>query len=192
MRIPGTHKNAPRSPALLGAIATLLIAGGMAVFTAMPEPQVPSAQAWNRVEASCASLGDSIAHGLGAVLPGCATRAVWGITAIKYASQFTGAVKADRVAVISLGTNDSATGSGLVEFEGSLRQARSRVSAPRVVWLRPGTARPEYQAVVARVAADNGDAVEDVFAEQRSGDGVHASADGYRAIARRLRLLTLP
>lgn len=114
-------------------------------------------------------LGDSIAVGLGPVLP-CSTIARVGIVSAEFDGA-VGAVDGD-LAVISLGSNDGAA--GILQH---MRAIRSRVYARRVVWIAPAVGNRD---AVIQAAASFGDRV---VTFTPGPDGIHPTRQGYRDLA---------
>ena len=150
--------------------AAALLAAALTASAVAAAPPAP-------VRASCTVLGDSIALGVGTAAPGCLTLARGGITSGGWYDRYPAPISAE-VAIISLGTNDSAG-----DTLGALRAVRTRVTAGRVVWLRPPVTRRSVLEAVDLVAAEHGDRVHDIRAEARLGDGIHPTTEGYRTIA---------
>lgn len=122
----------------------------------------------------CMTLGDSIAVGIAAAIPGCHAKARVGISSPAYAAIHVRDVSAE-LAVISLGSND-----GGADTSDAMDEARSRITAARVVWILPSTGS---RASAMAVAARYGDRTLDVR-PLVGRDGVHPRPGGYREIAR--------
>lgn len=168
----------------LVALGSVLVVGvGVWVATKVAGSSRPPPEP---VMAPCVFLGDSLAVGAGRVAPECVTRASGGIQSDLYARMFPGLVRAQALAVLSLGTNDALPGVS-VDTLAELRTIRARVAAPRVVWLGPVKATDAIKQAVATVAGENGDEVMDIGPEAASGpDGIHPTYAGYRSIVVRL------
>ena len=122
----------------------------------------------------CLAIGDSIAVGIAAAIPGCHAQARIGIGSRAYAAIHVHRVSAE-LAVISLGSND-----GGADTSAAMDEARSRITAARVVWILPSTGS---RAAAVAVAARYGDQTLDVR-PLVGRDGVHPRPGGYREIAR--------
>jgi hypothetical protein len=85
-------------------------------------------------------------------------------------------IQADAV-VISMGTNEQQDPA----LQG-LWALRSRIQAPRVMWIAPGPQFPARQSVFA-VAAKYGDLVYERPVEDLTKDGIHFTQNGSRRIA---------
>lgn len=135
----------------------------------------------------CLILGDSIAVGLAQHMKGCQVVAKGGISSPMFnvTYRYTDLEMA-KVAVISLGTNDSKR--NRTKYE--LVEMRKRVIAEKVFWIEPIYSHPsighgavELQGIVAEVAALFGDGV---VAITNSTDAVHPNVNGYKAIVERV------
>lgn len=122
----------------------------------------------------CLGLGDSIAVGIAAAIPGCLAEARVGIGSPAYAAIYAHHVSAE-LAIISLGSND-----GGADTSAAMDEARSRVTAARVVWILPSTGS---RAAAIAVAARYNDETVDVR-PLVGRDRVHPRPGGYRVIAR--------
>ena len=122
----------------------------------------------------CTGLGDSIAVGIAATIPGCHAEARIGIGSPAYVAIYVHHVSA-ALAVISLGSND-----GGADTSAAMDEARSRIKADRMVWILPSTGS---RAAAVAVAARHGDRTLDVRLLVGR-DGVHPRPGGYREIAR--------
>lgn len=123
---------------------------------------------------ACIGVGDSIAVGIAAEIPGCHAEARVGIGSGAYAAIHAHRVSAE-LAITSLGSND-----GGADTSAAMDLERSRITAARVVWILPSTGS---RAAVIAVAARYGDQVLDVR-PLLGRDGVHPRPGGYREIAR--------
>ena len=127
--------------------------------------------------ASCALVGDSIAHAAAVFAPHCA-RATWpGLNSARWIERFGAvSIEADQV-VISMGTNEhqSPALQGLLVL-------RSRIRATRVMWIAPGPQYPSRNSVFL-VAGQYGDIVYERPLEDLAKDGIHFNKNGSRRIA---------
>ena len=124
----------------------------------------------------CLVLGDSLAQGVSIYAPQCEARTRVGINSQAFANLYPQAGVAWS-ALISLGANDL-PGSATIQ---SVAAVRLSINSRHVVWLMP--ARPDSsRAAISMVAGAFGDQRIDTRAAV-SGDGLHLSGEGYRAIA---------
>jgi hypothetical protein len=128
----------------------------------------------------CLVLGDSIAVGVAQARPECSVVAVSGINSERFVRTLLGARTA-RVAVISLGVNDSEG----MDTVANLRRLREQVTAWTVYWLLPGANLHAREAVraVARLYRDR---LIDV-APLAGADKVHPDRAGYAVLAAQTR-----
>lgn len=124
----------------------------------------------------CLVLGDSIAVGVGQMLPECRTEARVGITSRQFIQQMLSPQEAERV-VISLGVNDGASPATV----DNLRQVRASVRGRQVYWLLPA-GHPATRTAIRTVASQFGDRLIDAGATVGP-DGLHPTGAGYRALA---------
>jgi lysophospholipase L1-like esterase len=123
-------------------------------------------------------IGDSIAVGVGQARPECETVAKVGISSSRYIATLLppGRTEVD-TAVISLGVNDDAS----LDTIGNLREVRTRIVSPNVVWLLPAL-KDNVRAMIRTVAAENGDRTVDTR-PQAGPDHLHPTGTGYEIIA---------
>jgi hypothetical protein len=127
--------------------------------------------------ASCALVGDSIAHAAAMFAPHC-IRATWpGLNSTRWLDRF-GAVpiEADQV-VISMGSNEQQNPA----LQGLLA-LRSKIRAARVMWIAPGPQYPSRNSVLV-VAGQYGDVVYERPLEDLARDGIHFNKTGSQRIA---------
>ena len=125
----------------------------------------------------CLIMGDSIAVGTHLVRQECVSYSKGGINSYQWLNKNVD--KSPYVAktvIISLGSNDHK----YVKTETELRTIRELTKADRVYWILPSI-KPDIQAIVKKVAAENGDIVLPMTRLQS--DGVHPSWAGYKEIA---------
>lgn len=133
----------------------------------------------------CLLAGDSIAFMMRDFLPECRLAAIGGINSWQFnhasfvLARVPSKLDAD-VVVISIGTNDHPG----VNTEHELRLVRARVTARRVVWLIPAI-KPNIQALVRRVASENGDITATIPLLQS--DGIHPSWEGCKSLRDTIR-----
>ena len=126
----------------------------------------------------CIMIGDSIAVGVGQARPECETIARVGISSARYvATMLPRGRTSAGTAVISLGVNDGDT-TGTLD---NLREVRSRIDAPAVVWLLPGL-KEDVRDMIRTVAAENNDRTLDTR-PQVGRDHLHPTGRGYETIA---------
>lgn len=127
--------------------------------------------------ASCALVGDSIAHGAAVFAPHC-QRATWpGLNSKRWIDRFGRVpVRVDTV-VISMGTNEQQDPA----LQGLLA-LRARIQASRVMWIAPGPQYPSRNSVFA-VTGQHGDLVYERPFEDLATDGIHFSQNGSKRIA---------
>jgi lysophospholipase L1-like esterase len=127
---------------------------------------------------SCIMVGDSIAVGVGQARPECETIAQVGISSSRYIATLLPAGQTEAAtAVISLGVNDDAS----LDTIGNLREVRSRIVSPNVIWLLPAL-KENVRAMIRTVAAENGDRTLDTR-PQAGRDHLHPNGAGYEIIA---------
>lgn len=125
----------------------------------------------------CIIMGDSIAVGVAQHRPECVALAKGGITSLGWLRHHAAGMRPAEAVLISLGTNDPPGAPTL----SNLRVARATVSkGARVYWLLPPI-KPDVQAAVRTVAAENNDVV--VPLTQLSSDKIHPTRAGYKALA---------
>jgi lysophospholipase L1-like esterase len=128
----------------------------------------------------CLLIGDSIALGIGLMLPECRTEARVGITSRQFVDRLLSPREADRV-VISLGVND-----GLSRYTiPNLRRVRESVHGGDVYWLLPAH-HHHARAAIEAVAARYGDRLIDC-APEVGRDGLHPTTAGYRRLGAMVR-----
>lgn len=125
----------------------------------------------------CLIEGDSIAVGVGSLLPECRTDAKVGIGSAAFAATRTANVSNDLV-VISLGSND-----GSRDTTAEMETVRSRVTARRVVWILPAVGARKSAWIVASM---HGDEVLDIWGKTGP-DGVHPTTTEYKTLATKVR-----
>ena len=132
----------------------------------------------------CLIIGDSIAVGLTAYRPECASLSKGGINTWQYNKQYKSQdLTADSV-IISLGSNDHKHIKTLDE----LTKLRQRVQARQVYWILPhGNLKASevpienIQSIVKQLAADYGDIVVPITRVQK--DNIHPSTAGYKLLS---------
>ena len=132
----------------------------------------------------CLILGDSIAVGLTAYKPECASFSKGGINTWQYNKQYKSQdLTADSV-IISLGSNDHKHIKTLDE----LTKLRQRVQARQVYWILPhGNLKASevpienIQSIVKQLAAEYGDIVVPITRVQK--DNIHPSTAGYKLLS---------
>ena len=127
--------------------------------------------------APCLLIGDSIAQGASAYAPECSHFAHKGITSSAWRQRFERANLAASKVLISLGTNDGAAKTTLAD----LVAIRSRINAPKVIWIAPGE---QFAArnIVIQMARSYGDDIYERPVENLASDNIHFSAQGYARI----------
>ena len=129
----------------------------------------------------CLILGDSIAVGLGQVMPQCVTEAKSGINSIAYNTVFHNGNRIASVVVISLGTNDSTN----VKTGGNLILLRNEIDADVVYWVLPSKSiKSKQREVVLNIAEHHDDRIIDIDKEWLSSDHIHPTGNGYKQIAK--------
>ena len=129
----------------------------------------------------CLIVGDSIAVGVANVRTECVSYSKGGINSHQWLNSNVG--KSPYVAktvIISLGSNDHK----YVKTESELRTIRELTKADRVYWILPAI-KPDIQAIVRKIAAQNGDTVLPITRLQK--DGVHPSWNGYKELAEKAK-----
>jgi transposase len=126
----------------------------------MPEAAPPAVHAQ-----ACAIVGDSLAVGIAEHLRRCLRNARVGLPSDAIARR-TKATPTS-VVVISAGSNDAAS----PDLADNLRRIRRRSMGRRIVWIAPADAHAAR--IVARVAAEHGDAVVRARSVPLKRDGVH-------------------
>ena len=132
----------------------------------------------------CLILGDSIAVGLTAYRPECASLSKGGINTWQWNQRYKSQdLTADSV-IISLGSNDHKHIKTLEE----LTKLRQRVQARQVYWILPyGNLKASevpienIQSIVKQLAADYGDIVVPITRVQK--DNIHPSTAGYKQLS---------
>lgn len=124
----------------------------------------------------CLIVGDSIAVGVSQVRTECHSHSVGGINSMNWNKKFSAKPLGATTVIISLGSNDYKG----IETDTEIRRLRERVKADRVFWILPAI-KPHIQAIVRKVARDNGDVVLPI--KELSTDGVHPTGNGYRQLA---------
>ena len=129
----------------------------------------------------CLIVGDSIAVGVANVRTECVSYSKGGINSHQWLNSNVG--KSPYVAktvIISLGSNDHK----YVKTESELQTIRQLTKADRVYWILPAI-KPDIQAIVRKIAAQNGDTVLPITRLQK--DGVHPSWNGYKELAEKAK-----
>ena len=149
----------------------------MAIYWRLIGAAVAALGCVSATHASCALVGDSIAHGAALFAPHC-LRATWpGLNSKGWLDRFgRGPISADTV-VISMGTNEQHDPA----LQGLLA-LRSRIQASRVMWIAPGPQYPSRNSVFL-VAGQYGDLVFERPVEDLAKDGIHFTQNGSRRIA---------
>ena len=132
----------------------------------------------------CLIIGDSIAVGLAAHRPECASLSKGGINTWQYNKQYESQnLSADSV-IISLGSNDH---KHIKTFD-ELTKLRQRVQARQVYWILPyGNLKASevpiehIQTIVKQLAAEHGDIVVPITRVQK--DNIHPSTAGYKLLS---------
>jgi hypothetical protein len=146
-----------------------VVMAGVASISAKPTETKPLV--------GCLVEGDSIAVGVGSLLPECRTDAKVGIGSAAFAANRTANFSNDLV-VISLGSNDGAR-----DTTAELETVRDRVNARRVVWILPAVGARKSAWIVASM---HGDEVLDIWGHTGP-DGVHPTTTEYRELAARAK-----
>jgi lysophospholipase L1-like esterase len=129
----------------------------------------------------CLIMGDSIAVGTHMASPHCAVYAKSGINSHQWVDKNRNLSPYHaRTVIISLGSNDHKN----VKTEEELRQIRRQTVADRVYWILPAI-KPDVQAIVKRIAEDNGDTVLPI--QKLQPDGVHPTWTGYKQLAQQTK-----
>ncbi len=127
---------------------------------------------------SCTIIGDSIAVGVGELRKDCETVAQIGIDSSAWKSKWAYIVKYGDVVLISLGTNDRYT----TPTADNLYEIRSKIpDSSKVLWVLPANNR-KVREIVMEIAGEWDDKV--AFINQVSGDGLHPTPSGYRALSK--------
>lgn len=130
--------------------------------------------------ASCFVMGDSIAQGIAAQMPVCASsNTKVGLNTRDAIAKFQDTPKADAI-VVSLGINDDPH----QPTEANLRAIRSRLSASQVIWVLPSHA--DKKAAVQRVAGQFHDQTINIDRYISPVDGIHPTTPSYKTIANQL------
>lgn len=132
----------------------------------------------NSLGASCFIFGDSIAQGIAARIPRCASNTKIGLTtkaALQRLMQREHTALATELAVISLGVNDHD-----FSTRANLEVIRSQIGARQFIWILPPN--PAKKEIVLDIADANGDQVIEID-RLTSQDGIHPSIKGYQLIA---------
>ena len=137
----------------------------------------------------CLIVGDSIAVGTANVRQECVSYSKGGINSKQWVNQNIGRLPLQaKTVIISLGSNDHKG----VKTESELRTIREMTRADRVFWILPAGVHPKnnvpvevIQAMVKRVAEENGDVVLPITRLQT--DGIHPSWAGYKELANKTK-----
>ena len=132
----------------------------------------------------CLIIGDSIAVGLAAHRPECASLSKGGINTWQWNQRYKSQdLTADSV-IISLGSNDHKH----VKTQHELIKIRQQVNARQVYWILPhgnlkasGVEIKKIQAIVKQIAAEYGDIVVPITRVQK--DNIHPSTAGYKQLS---------
>jgi hypothetical protein len=127
--------------------------------------------------ATCAFVGDSIAHAAGVYAPHCLQAAWPGLNTKRWLKRFGQTPIQANMVVISMGTNEHRD-PALQE----LKTLRAHIQASRVMWIAPGPQYPSRNSVFA-VAGMFGDLVFERPVEDLARDGIHFTKTGSRRIA---------
>ena len=129
----------------------------------------------------CLIMGDSIAVGTAQVRQECVSYSKGGINSYQWLNTNVGkSPYTAKTVIISLGSNDHK----YVKTETELRTIRELTKADRVYWILPAI-KPDSQATVRKVAAENGDTVLPMTRLQP--DGIHPSWAGYKELAEKTK-----
>ena len=129
----------------------------------------------------CLIMGDSIAVGTAQVRQECVSYSKGGINSYQWLNTNVGkSPYTAKTVIISLGSNDHK----YVKTETELRTIRELTKAERVYWILPSI-KPDIQATVRKVAAENGDTVLPMTRLQP--DGIHPSWAGYKELAEKTK-----
>ena len=129
----------------------------------------------------CLIVGDSIAVGVSQVRKECAAIVKSGINSREWNRQHLGKLSQTKTLIISLGANDYQG----IDTETNIRKLRSSAQADRVFWLLPSQKlKPKQVDIVRQVAMEYGDTVIPRPEKDISGDGVHPTFKGYKALAK--------
>jgi lysophospholipase L1-like esterase len=129
----------------------------------------------------CLIMGDSIAVGTHMASPNCAVYAKTGINSHQWVVKHRNlAPYRARTVIISLGSNDHKQ----VNTQEELQRIRRQTVADRVYWILPAV-KPDVQAIVKRIAEENGDTVLPI--QKLQPDGVHPTWSGYRQLAQQTK-----
>ena len=125
----------------------------------------------------CLIMGDSIAVGTAQVRQECVSYSKGGINSYQWLNTNVGkSPYTAKTVIISLGSNDHK----YIKTETELRTIRELTKADRVYWILPAI-KPDIQAIVRKVAAENGDSILPMTRLQP--DGIHPSWAGYKELA---------
>ena len=128
----------------------------------------------------CLVVGDSIAVGVGQVRPECMSISKSGINSRDWVHKHLHQLQPAQTLIISLGANDYRG----INTESYIRKLRNDARADRVFWLLPSVRlKPAQVDAVKRVALEYGDTVVPRPEPLISGDGVHPTYRGYKALA---------
>lgn len=134
-------------------------------------------------DAPCFVMGDSIAQGIAAQLPQCASDTKVGLNTVQALTRFHRIPEAQTV-IVSLGINDR-------EYpgtRGNLEALRARIHAQNVIWILPPAILPfgiQKKKDALYVAMRNRDYMKNID-HTISADHIHPTNNGYKAIARQL------
>ena len=129
----------------------------------------------------CLIVGDSIAVGTANVRQECVSYSKGGINSWQWVNKNVSKLPLQaKTVIISLGSNDHKG----VKTEQELRTIREMTKADRVFWIMPAI-KPDIQAIVKRVAEENGDTILPITRLQT--DGVHPSWAGYKELANKTK-----
>lgn len=127
----------------------------------------------------CLILGDSIGVGISHYRKECISYVKSGINSDKFLKSYPIPGKFVPVIIISLGTNDTSS----IDTYENLRKLRRKVHTDKVFWIVPSkTIKPTQNAAVKRLAAEFGDSSISITSNQLSGDKIHPTGSGYKAL----------
>jgi lysophospholipase L1-like esterase len=128
----------------------------------------------------CLIVGDSIAVGVGQIRTECMSISKSGINSRDWNRKHLHQLQPTKTLIISLGANDYRG----INTESHIRKLRNDARADRVFWLLPSVRlKPAQVDAVKRVALEYGDTVVPRPEPLISGDGVHPTYKGYKALA---------
>lgn len=127
----------------------------------------------------CMILGDSIGVGVSFFRKECVSYVKSGINTEKYLKTYTDIGQKTKMAIISLGTNDTDS----VNTYENLLKLRQETQATNVVWILPSsTLKPKQHLIVRKIANQFGDSTLAVGNIQLSKDKIHPTMSGYKQI----------